>query len=75
MNSLKMTIVFAPLLLAATGAGADDGRGAITIVTLGDSITRGVRSGVETDQTFAAVLDAELAAIGIEADVINVGIG
>lgn len=68
-------LVFLQLLVAATFAKADDEHETITIVTLGDSITKGVRAGVEADETFAAVLDAELAAIGIEADVINVGVG
>eukprot|EP00913_Durusdinium_trenchii_P013424 g12605.t1 len=46
-----------------------------TIVTLGDSITKGVRPGVTPKQTFAAMLEAKLKQKGISARVINVGIG
>ena len=45
------------------------------IVTLGDSITKGVRSGVKPEETFAARLEAELKAEGIATEVVNVGIG
>lgn len=41
-----------------------------TIVALGDSITKGIRSGVTDKQTFAAMLDGEHNQI-----VVNVGIG
>lgn len=47
----------------------------LTIVTLGDSITRGVRSGVTAEQTFAKLLENELTAAGLPARVVNVGIG
>lgn len=47
----------------------------LTIVTLGDSITKGVRSGVANDQTFASLIEKQLAANGRSVDVINVGIG
>ena len=47
----------------------------VRIVTLGDSITKGVRSGVTTEQTFAALLEKSLRVQGIAAEVINVGIG
>ncbi|NQV22844.1 MAG: hypothetical protein HQ518_00630 [Rhodopirellula sp.] len=47
----------------------------LTIVTLGDSITKGVRSGVTTDQTFASLAEQGLTAAGRSASVINVGIG
>lgn len=47
----------------------------LTIVTLGDSITRGVRSGVTAEQTFAKLLEMELNAAGTHARVVNVGIG
>jgi lysophospholipase L1-like esterase len=45
------------------------------IVVLGDSITRGVRSGVTAEQTFAALLQSELRTHGHDVDVINQGIG
>ncbi len=47
----------------------------IRIVTLGDSITRGFRAGVKKEQTFSAVLEAQLKEKGIKAEVVNAGIG
>lgn len=45
------------------------------IVTLGDSITKGVRPGVKPEETFAARLEAGLRAGGADVSVVNVGIG
>jgi lysophospholipase L1-like esterase len=45
------------------------------IVTLGDSITKGVRPGVKAEETFAARLEAGLRAGGADVSVVNVGIG
>lgn len=47
----------------------------VKIVTLGDSITRAVRTGVGPAETFAWMLGAELRARGINAETVNVGIG
>ncbi len=47
----------------------------MTIVCLGDSVTRGVREGVEPHQTFCQVLERLLRAAGVNATVINSGIG
>lgn len=47
----------------------------LTIVTLGDSITKGVRSGVTAEQTFASLLESRLKQQGTAVRVINVGIG
>lgn len=47
----------------------------LTIVTLGDSITKGVRSGVTAEQTFASQVEQRLAADGRFVQVVNVGIG
>ena len=44
-------------------------------VILGDSITKGVRSGVTAEQTFGALLQASLREAGHDVDVINQGIG
>src|SRR3954470_14742088 len=49
--------------------------GKVRVVALGDSITRGVRPGVAADQTFAALLQADLRKQKADADVINVGVG
>lgn len=45
------------------------------VICLGDSITRGVRPGVEPQQTFAWLLERELQRRGHAAQVINVGLG
>ena len=47
----------------------------VTIVTLGDSITKGVRSGVTAEQTFAVMVEKGLLQNGVAARVVNVGIG
>ena len=45
------------------------------IVTLGDSVTKGVRPGVKPAETFAALLQEQLRAKGLSVHVVNVGIG
>jgi acyl-CoA thioesterase-1 len=45
------------------------------IVLLGDSITKGVRSGVTAEQTFAGVVDKRLRDLGWPVKTTNVGIG
>jgi lysophospholipase L1-like esterase len=47
----------------------------IEIVMLGDSITKGVRPGVNADQTFAALTEKGLRELGRNVKVTNVGIG
>lgn len=47
----------------------------VGIVALGDSITKGVRSGVNAEQTFPARLESNLQQHDIPAQVTNVGIG
>ena len=47
----------------------------VKIVTLGDSITKGARSGVKVEETFATLLEAQLKEKGVTAEVVNVGIG
>lgn len=47
----------------------------IKIITLGDSITKGVRTGVAAEETFAALLKGELRKQDIAAEVTNVGMG
>lgn len=60
---------------AANLAAESPARAKLRIVTLGDSITRGVRTGVTAEQTFASLLQTELRKTGSEVEVINVGIG
>lgn len=45
------------------------------VVVLGDSITKGVRTGVTAEQTFGAVLQSELRKSTPAIEVINLGIG
>ncbi len=61
--------------LLAVEANRQPDRRHFTIVTLGDSITKGVRGGVTAEQTFAALLESQLKQNGKSARVINVGIG
>lgn len=48
---------------------------ALKIVALGDSITRAIRPGVGPTETYAWHLGAELRSRGINAEVVNLGIG
>lgn len=52
---------------------ADDAK--VRVITLGDSITRGVRQGVKADEVYGALLQGGLRERKIDAEVINVGIG
>ena len=47
----------------------------VHVVTLGDSITKGVRTGVQEHQTFARLLELSLSQAGLSATVTNAGIG
>jgi lysophospholipase L1-like esterase len=47
----------------------------LRIITLGDSITKGVRPGVTASQTFASLLQRDLQKQGIRAEVLNAGVG
>lgn len=47
----------------------------VKIVALGDSITRAVRPGVGPTETYAWMLGADLRSRGINAEVVNAGIG
>lgn len=66
---MRRTIVATLLLVMPAGAEP------ITIVTVGDSITKAVRPGVKPHETFSAWLKVDLQKNGIDANVINVGIG
>ena len=82
-NFLQIVRVCCMVLImnGLTVAAADDlkvvhsDKRPVTIVTLGDSITKGVRSGVTAEQTFAARVEKGLLQNGVAARVINVGIG
>ncbi|MBX9788733.1 MAG: SGNH/GDSL hydrolase family protein [Pirellulales bacterium] len=47
----------------------------VTIVTLGDSITRGTREGVTANETFSHLLEQQLLASGRQVRVVNGGVG
>ena len=63
------------LVLMAQGAGTVCRGENAVIVTLGDSITKGVRAGVEPQQTFSAIVEKRLQAEGVTVEVVNLGIG
>ncbi|QDU46202.1 multifunctional acyl-CoA thioesterase I and protease I and lysophospholipase L1 [Symmachiella dynata] len=69
---LCLRVVVALSILGGTVIAAEP---TARIVTLGDSITKGVRSGVKPQETFAALLQAALKEQGREVEVTNVGIG
>lgn len=48
---------------------------ALSIITLGDSVTRGARQGVKPTETFSALLQDALNGHGVRAQVHNIGIG
>jgi lysophospholipase L1-like esterase len=58
---------------AATAA--DPGARVVRVVALGDSITKGVRAGVRPEETFASLAERALKADGLDAEVVNLGIG
>lgn len=73
-------VILATLLLRGEPAQSQQASdappaGGPRIVALGDSITKGVRPGVKSEETFAALLQAELRKANASAEVINVGIG
>lgn len=67
----KLIVIIGMLAIVAMQAHAAP----IRIVALGDSITKGVRSGVSEAQTFEALLQEWLSAHAMPVEVINVGIG
>jgi len=73
----RFTAIFITCLfgLAAALSAQSVADSSLRIITLGDSITKGVRPGVTADQTFASLLQKQLHVEGISAKVTNVGIG
>lgn len=70
---LKVLFVLA-LLGVPVHAGSPDAS-PVMIVTLGDSITKGVRTGVAREETFAWLIQKQLQEAGLPCRVENVGIG
>ncbi len=73
-GTLKVGRLFAESLLALESKLQPERRH-FTIVALGDSITKGVRSGVTLRQTFASLLETQLRGSGSSVRVHNVGKG
>lgn len=71
--TLAALVVLSSSLAATARAGPEPAP--VTIVTLGDSITKGVRAGVAAEETFAALVERALIADGVAARVVNLGIG
>lgn len=73
-----MILVLFPATFAG-GSGSADAAERVAVLALGDSITKGVRSGVSAEETFSARLQAKASEIvggtGIELTVVNKGIG
>ncbi len=72
----------ASLILGGVGRGEDGkpeaakpGTRVVRVATLGDSITKGVREGVRSEETFAAIAERTLKADGIAVEILNLGIG
>ena len=73
MSKRWLPVVCVCLLVPVMSRSAD--KGPVKIVVLGDSITKGVRPGVKAEETFAQLLQADLKKAGVDAEVINVGVG
>ncbi len=71
MTTLRLALVLQFLVLTPALRAADPP----TVVALGDSITRGERTGVKVEETFAALLGARLKQKDVAVNVVNVGIG
>ena len=72
---LATTAAAQPQFAQPQSAQAQAARPIIRVVTLGDSITKGVRTGVTKKQTFASRIERERRANGQTLEVVNVGIG
>src|SRR5438552_15698538 len=72
---LVVFVVVPPTCEAVRAEAPAESKASIRIVTLGDSITRGVRAGVNSEETFAALLQVGLKDKGVAAEVVNLGIG
>src|SRR5205814_1916460 len=73
MRRAVVVVLAVAALLPAGSLWADESK--VKIVALGDSITRGVRTGVKAEETFAALLQADLRKEKVAAEVVNVGVG
>ena len=74
-RSFGVLLIAVAWLTAVAACAAQPASPPLTIVTLGDSITKGVRSGVAADETFSAVIEKSLNEQGVACRVVNFGIG
>lgn len=74
MRQLRFVLVLSMLTGLCQAQQSTDSAG-VRIVTLGDSITKGVRTGVTAEETFASRTQRQLQESGVACDVVNVGIG
>lgn len=70
--SFSRFLRFLPLLIPLYSLNATE---PLRIITVGDSITRGVRPDVKPEETFAALIQKALIEKGIATEVTNAGIG
>src|SRR4051794_9101497 len=78
MHRFRPTCLLAllvPLISTADGQTPPRQAPPATIVTLGDSITKGERAGVRADETFSALIERALRAGGADVRVVNLGVG
>ncbi|MBL8816023.1 MAG: hypothetical protein JNL58_08330 [Planctomyces sp.] len=77
MNSIRVFLATSCWLISVLSqqVQADEIAKPAIVVTLGDSITKGVRTGVSSTETFSAILEHDLRQKGISAEVRNPGIG
>lgn len=76
MDRMRISFVVSWVAVVGLFTGSSLAAEPLRIVTLGDSITKGVRPGVTDQETFAAELQRQLRAGQFpDAEVINVGIG
>lgn len=76
MKSYTVILVCAAILIAPFAVRANSPEPEVfRLVTLGDSITKGVRQGVTAEETFTTLLGDSLRAAGVNVEVINTGIG
>lgn len=73
--NLLLPLIALHLIFSIEACQASEENSSVTIVTLGDSITKGHRTGVSREQTFAALIEAGLRHQSDRLRVINVGIG
>ncbi len=75
LGCLLITVTLGVIGWGPVASADDPGARVIRVVAFGDSITKGVRPGVRPEETFAALAERDLKADGIDAEVVNLGVG